>query len=90
MDAHHTVFSTNYINITGNVLNHMKGLFIHTFHIYIMLYPVNSNEKSYCYFMAHTYICRMFTVNQELGYEGEGIISRNALHVTTFIVGVIT
>ena len=37
-----------------------------------------------------THICSMFIVNQELGYEGEGIISRNAPYVTTFIVGGIT
>ena len=45
-----------------------------------------ANDKTE-FFMAH--ICRMFIVNQELGYA-EGIISVNAPNVTTYIVGVIT
>jgi hypothetical protein len=86
--ACHAVFSSNFINITASILNHMKRLFIHTFHLYIM-YPVNSNEKRVTVILWHTHMCRMFILNQELGHEGESIISRNAPHITNFMVGVI-
>lgn len=56
VDICHAFFSSNFINITGTILNHMKRMFIHTFHLYIMLYPVNPNEKRVTVILWHTYM----------------------------------